>query len=68
MSTLRFKTNIQCGGCIATVTPFLNAEPAVTNWKVDTNVPEKILSVDTNLSATDIIAIITKAGYKAESI
>jgi hypothetical protein len=26
MKTLKFKTNINCGGCLAKVTPFLNEE------------------------------------------
>ena len=29
MEKLKFKTNINCGGCVAKVTPFLNAETSI---------------------------------------
>ncbi len=45
MNTLKFKTNINCGGCIAKVTPFLDKAEGIASWSVDTNVPEKILTV-----------------------
>jgi copper chaperone len=45
MKTLKFKTNINCGGCIAAVTPILNNIKGIEEWKVDTTVPEKILEV-----------------------
>ena len=45
MDTLKFKTNIKCGGCIATVTPFLNDQKEISSWTVDTNSAEKLLTV-----------------------
>ena len=36
MEILKFKTNIKCGGCVETVTPFLNEEQSIRNWQVDT--------------------------------
>jgi copper chaperone len=68
METLQFKTNINCGGCIAKATPVLNNEKAIQEWVVDTNVPAKVLTVITDLSATEIISIVNKAGFKAEKI
>lgn len=70
METLKFKTNIKCGGCIATVTPHLNALPGLDEWAVDTNVPEKILTV-TGSTATlteEVVETLKKAGYEAELI
>ena len=29
MKTIKFKTNINCGGCISKVTPFLNKQEGV---------------------------------------
>lgn len=46
MSTLRFKTNLNCGQCVATVKPFLDAEPSIARWSVDTKVPTKTLTVE----------------------
>ena len=67
MQTLKFKTNINCGGCIKAVTPTLNAEKAIQNWAVDTANPDKILTVATDLSAAEVEALIDKAGFKAQA-
>ena len=67
MKTLKFKTNIMCGGCIATVTPHLNSAETVEKWEVDTSNPNKILTVQgENLSEKEVIEKVQKAGYKIE--
>ncbi|TKC09299.1 heavy-metal-associated domain-containing protein [Pedobacter frigoris] len=69
MQTLKFKTNIKCSGCVATVTPHLNVLE-IDDWKIDTENPDKILEVkgaDT-LNAKQVIETLEKAGYKAETI
>ena len=69
MKTLRFKTNVNCGGCIATVTPHLNNLSGIDKWSVDTTTPEKVLTVDTtDLEADAIIETLKIAGYKGEVI
>jgi copper chaperone len=68
MDTLKFKTNIKCGGCIATVTPFLNADEKIANWKVDLESADRILTVVTDESAVNVAALVKKAGYTAEEI
>ncbi|HAC15862.1 MAG TPA: hypothetical protein DCE78_07960 [Bacteroidetes bacterium] len=69
MKTLKFKTNIKCSGCIATVTPHLNALDGVENWKVDLENPEKILSVEsTGATESQIIDSVITAGYKIEKM
>jgi copper chaperone len=45
METLKFKTNIKCGGCVATVTPYLNKFSDIEKWEVDTQNPDKILTI-----------------------
>lgn len=69
MKTLKFKTNINCGGCLSKVTPFLNKQEGVESWEVDTNNPDKILTVETD-SATEeeVKTILQKVGFKAEKI
>ena len=32
---LKFKTSINCGGCIAKVTPYLDSVKGITKWEVD---------------------------------
>ena len=69
MSTLKFKTNIKCAGCIATVTPFLQSLDTISSWEVDTIDPEKILTVQGDgISAQEVVSRLNEAGYKAETI
>lgn len=66
METKQFKTNIMCSSCIAKVTPVLNETFGENNWKVDTQNPNKILTVSTSNNENDIVKAVEKAGYKAE--
>ncbi len=69
METQQFKTNIKCGGCIATVTPFLNEAAGENAWKVDTAAPDKVLTISADeVPAEVIIRAVEKAGYKAEKL
>ncbi|AKD56118.1 heavy-metal-associated domain-containing protein [Spirosoma radiotolerans] len=67
METVKFKTNIKCGNCIATVTPFLNEAVGEGNWQVDTTDPKKVLTAK-NATAEEVRQAIEKAGYKAEPL
>jgi copper chaperone len=65
----KFKTNINCSGCVAKVTPHLNEADGIKEWSVDTNNPNKILSVESdNLTEEEIKHIVTKAGFKIEDL
>lgn len=67
--TLQFKTNINCGGCVAKVTPFLNDAEGLCHWDVDTVNPNKILSVHSDgISEQEIIQKVQEAGFKIELI
>lgn len=69
MKSLKFKTNINCGGCVANVTPFFNQVPEICEWNVDTTNSQKVLTVSTeNLNEAQVIELVQKAGYKAESL
>lgn len=70
METLKFKTNIKCSGCIAAVTPFLNGLSEVSKWEVDTNNPDKVLTIEgsDNLDAEKVVDTIEKAGYLAKEL
>ena len=70
METLKFKTNINCGGCIAKVTPALNSLHEIVKWEVDTTNPDKILTIKgkTNLNPDQIIRTLKVKGYNAEKL
>ena len=67
MTTFKFKTNINCNGCIATVTPFLNSETTIQNWNVDIQNPNKILTVEGERITKDrTVSKVKEAGFKIE--
>lgn len=70
METLKFKTNIKCGGCVAGVTPYLNKLTAIEKWEVDLLTPERILTVEvkSGLSDQTIIKAVEASGFKAEQL
>ncbi|MBO9611254.1 MAG: hypothetical protein J7619_01095 [Dyadobacter sp.] len=68
METLKFRTNINCSGCVAGVTPALNETVGEGNWHVDIATPEKILTVDTDQDELEIIVAVTKAGFVAAKV
>lgn len=70
METLQFKTNIKCGGCVAKVTAALNETAGENAWKVDTENPQKILSVsaDKGLTAEQIIHAVEQSGFVASKL
>jgi copper chaperone len=70
METLKFKTNINCGSCIATVKPSLDNLKGVKHWKVDIANPDKILSVEAEdgLTAVEVVEALKNKGYQAVKI
>jgi copper chaperone len=64
MTTLKFKTNINCSSCVAKVTPHLNEEKSIEKWEVNTNNAEKILTVSgENLDKYKVKQVVEKAGF-----
>lgn len=69
MNTLKFKTNINCSGCVSKVTPFLNKQEGIDSWEVDTVNPDKILIVNSSgATEEDVKSTLEKVGFKAESV
>lgn len=67
MSTLRFKTTINCGGCIKAVTPALNQEVGAANWQVDTVNADKILTVSSSTTtAAQVVKAVQDAGFEIQ--
>ncbi len=64
----QFKTNINCGGCIAKVAPFFNGNGDIKKWKVNTSDSAKTLTVETDsLTEEEVVSLVTKAGFSATS-
>ncbi len=69
MKKVKFKTNINCGSCIKTVTPFLNELDNVDEWKVDTEDPNKVLEVELdNADESTVLEAVKQAGFKIEKL
>ena len=63
METLVLKTNINCGKCVAKVTPFFNENFAIKSWEVDTQNPDKILTIKGQITENQALELIEKAGF-----
>lgn len=64
---VKFKTNINCGGCIATVTPYLDQAVGENEWQVDTDNKNKVLEVAAEKKAAAIQAV-QEAGFTIEPL
>jgi copper chaperone len=56
-------TTISCGSCEAKVKPFLDEEPKIKSWTVNTKVPEKTLIVEGDITKEELNSLLNKAGY-----
>lgn len=66
---LRFKTNVSCGGCVASVKPHLDNADGICHWDVDTTNKDKVLTVkSTGITEEQVIETIQKAGFKIEHL
>jgi copper chaperone len=69
MKTVKYKTNINCGGCIKSVTPFLNELDNIDTWKVDTDNPDKILEVHLDDENEQVVVeAVINAGFEIAPI
>ena len=62
-----YKTNINCGNCLSTVTPFLNELKEVSEWSVDLSSKDRLLTVKAeNIDSDRVVQAVEQAGFKAE--
>ena len=67
MKELKFKTNINCAGCLAKVSPLLDAQESITDWQVNLQDDERTLIVETSdLVEEEVQAIVAEAGFSAK--
>lgn len=69
MKTLTFKTNINCGGCVDKVTPILDNIKKIESWSVNTQDPNKILTIESDqLTTSELKNALEKVGFNAVEI
>ncbi|MBL7793360.1 MAG: heavy-metal-associated domain-containing protein [Saprospiraceae bacterium] len=68
MDKYQFKTNINCGNCVRSVTGFLNEVKGISHWEVDTQNPDKILTVEGDLAMEAVIEAVEEAGFDIAAI
>lgn len=68
MTTMRFKTNAKCGGCVAAIGGKLNNLVKDNEWSIDLKSPDKVLEVTADVTADQVVAAVKEAGFKAEQL
>ncbi len=69
MKTLQFKTNINCSNCIRAVSGFLNDIPSIREWSVDTDNPDKVLTVTGDeVTVEAVTEAVEDAGFEIKGI
>jgi copper chaperone len=64
----KYKSTIQCSGCIAKVTPVLDEVAGKGQWSVDLTSPTKTLTIEPDVEAEKVASALAQVGYKAEPI
>lgn len=60
-----YKTNLNCGSCVAAVSPFLDQDESVKRWSVDTDSADKLLTVEAEeLNEQSLDQHLRSAGFK----
>lgn len=68
MKTMKFKTSAKCGGCVAKIDAVLEGRLPDGSWSVDLSSPDKILTVEADVSEDEIISLVKSAGFRAERV
>ena len=65
---MKFKTNINCMGCVAKFTPHIENAEGVQAWAVDTTTPDKVLTIEGELSEQEAVELVKKAGFVVREV
>lgn len=69
MAIQKFKTNAKCGGCVAAIGAALEKNGVAAGaWSLDLTLPDKVLTVEGDLAAAEIVRIVAEAGFRAEAL
>ncbi len=67
--TLKFKTTLDCGGCVSKVQSDLDNAKGIEKWNVDTSNPDKILTVEsTGITKEEVVNIVKAKGFEAQPL
>lgn len=65
----QFKTNLNCSNCVSKVQADFDSAEGISKWNVNTDNPDKILTVESQgITEEEVIKIIKKKGFKAEPL
>lgn len=63
--TERYRTNLNCGSCVAKIKPYLDAEPSITRWSAETASPDRVLTVEGDGPLMDVTQrAVGQAGFR----
>ena len=69
METMTFKTNAKCMGCLAKIEEILQGKMNREEWNLDLSDSNRPLTVPSDkLAASEIVELISKAGFKIEQM
>lgn len=69
MKELKFKSNINCTGCLSKVRPVLDNEEKIETWEVDLQSDDRILTVKTNdMEVKEVQEKLAEVGFEAKEI
>ena len=69
MKELKFKSNINCTGCLSKVKPVLDNEDKIETWEVDLQSDDRVLTVKTNnIEIDEVKDKLAQVGFEAEEI
>lgn len=63
---IQFKTNLNCGGCVSKVQNDLDNLLGKDQWTVNTDNPDKILTIKGEVTPEKIIEIVKSKGFTIE--
>ena len=68
MTIMKFKTNVKCQGCVDRIAELFTKNKEISSWEVNLTSDDKILTVETSLSVSEIRWMLWAIWYIAEII
>lgn len=68
MTIMKFKTNVKCQGCVDRIAELFTKNKEISSWEVNLTSDDKILTVETSLSVSEIRWMLWAIWYIAENI
>lgn len=68
MTIMKFKTNVKCQGCVDRIAELFTKNKEISSWEVDLTSDDKVLTVETSLSISEIRWMLWAIWYIAEII